>query len=177
MSMLVGRSCPSTFIYSCLLGIYINSLSLQAVLEKCATSAQEAEENDGPPTAQTPPGLFSSKLVDIYKQNEVYIKELIDAARSLLDLFVNGLRPDIGLKHAPVRTHFRVLSAAMFLLKVSLDTILLPHVRHTDATRHLLLGVKSPRCRGPSTFLTKPSKPSVTRCQTMCTSHYAFPNC
>jgi hypothetical protein len=57
-------------------------------------------------------------LVDIYKQNEAYIKEVIDASRNILDLAVNGLRSDDGLKHAPVRTHFRILSGAMFLLKV-----------------------------------------------------------
>ena len=73
--------------------------------------------NGAEPTANTPPALFPSKLVDIYKQNAAYIGEVVDASRNLLRLAVDGL-PSGGLKHAPVRTHFRILSGAMFLLKV-----------------------------------------------------------
>ena len=76
--------------------------------------------NQEPSTAQTPPALFSSKVVDVKKQNEPYIKEVVDASRSILDLALKGLRSEGSLKHAPVRTHFRILSGAMFLLKVSL---------------------------------------------------------
>lgn len=41
---------------------------------------------------------------------------------------VDGLLPDDYLKHVPVRTYFRILSAAMFLLKVS--TALSPSAKH-----------------------------------------------
>ena len=68
-------------------------------------------------TAHTPPGLVPSKSVDFKKQNEPHIKEVVDASRSILEgarqLSANG-----ELRHAPVRTHFRLLAAAMFLLKV-----------------------------------------------------------
>jgi hypothetical protein len=105
---------------------YINSLSLQAVLEQGAsitdtdgndqTHDNKGQAGNGP---QTPPAYFSSKLVDIYKRNAKYIAEVVDASRNLLKLVVDGLVPNNGLKHAPVRTHFRILSGAMFLLKVS----------------------------------------------------------
>ena len=76
-------------------------------------------DNEEPSTAQTPPALVSSKTVDIKKQNEPYIKEVVDASRSILELALKGLLPNGNLKHAPVRTHFRILAGAMFLLKAS----------------------------------------------------------
>ena len=87
------------------------------MLDKCATS-NEDNENTNPGVANTPPALFSSKLVDFRKQNAIYIAEVVEASRNLLRLTVDGLLPNGGLKHAPVRTHFRILSGAMFLLKV-----------------------------------------------------------
>ena len=57
-------------------------------------------------------------MVDFYKENAVYITEVIEASRNLLRQVVDGLVPNEGLKHAPVRTNFRILSGAMFLLKV-----------------------------------------------------------
>ena len=57
-------------------------------------------------------------LLDLYRGNEEYIGEVIDASRNILRVVVDGLLPDDYLKHTPVRTYFRVLSAAMFLLKV-----------------------------------------------------------
>ena len=81
-------------------------------------SAAKNEPEAKEPTEQdTPPALFSSKLVDVYHRNIFYINELISASRNILDLAARELGPT-GLKHAPVRTHFRILAAAMFLLKV-----------------------------------------------------------
>ncbi len=74
-----------------------------------------------------------SSLAALYKQNEFYIKECVDASRTLLRHLVDGLFPNDFLKHAPTRTYFRILSGAMFLLKVSLllasiDSAFLIHV-------------------------------------------------
>ena len=95
--------------------IYINSLALQAVLEGCAT------KTDGSGTVGisggTPPALVPSSKWKLYKVNEPYIAEVIDASRSLLRHVAYSLLPNNGLMHAPVRTMFRILSAAMFLLK------------------------------------------------------------
>lgn len=66
-----------------------------------------------------PSGIVSmATLLDLYRGNEEYIGEVVDASRNILRVVVDGLLPDDYLKHTPVRTYFRVLSAAMFLLKV-----------------------------------------------------------
>ena len=99
------------------LGTFINSPALQAV-----TNAMKAAKNDTEPKepteADTPPALLSSKSVAIYRENISYINEVISASRNILDLAAHSLAPNGGLRHAPVRTHFRILAAAMFLLKV-----------------------------------------------------------
>lgn len=88
--------------------LYIYSLALQAVLGYWTSNA-------GPGNEEYPSNITFST---IYRRNGIYIKELVGAARSLLRLVVDGLLPGDYLKHAPVRTHFRILSGAMFLLKV-----------------------------------------------------------
>ena len=100
---------------------YINSLSLQAVIDH-AVEAESAEFQVNQSNGHTPPAFISSKAVDIKEKNKPYISELIDAARNLLTLAVDDLHRVGGLKNAPVRTHFRILSGAMFLLKVSLTS-------------------------------------------------------
>ena len=73
-----------------------------------------------PDAGSTPPALLSSRLVDVMRMNAPYINEVTDASRKLLRHAVSGLsRPTMLLKHVPNRTYFRVLSCAMFLLKVS----------------------------------------------------------
>ena len=54
----------------------------------------------------------------MYSRNQAYIKEVVDASRTILRYVVYDLLPDDYLKHAPVRVYFRIVSAAMFLLKV-----------------------------------------------------------
>ena len=93
------------------------------MLEECATSEEAPNVNSGHAPANsghTPPALVSSKVSEMRKENEPYIKAVVDASRSLLRHVIEGLVPKNGLKHAPVRTHFRILSGAMFLLKVRL---------------------------------------------------------
>lgn len=61
-------------------------------------------------------------LMDQYADNEPYIQEVVDASRKILQTVLEGLVPGDRLKHAPVRTFFRVLSGMIFILKVcSLD--------------------------------------------------------
>lgn len=93
-----------------ILGVYINSLALQAVLEQLTANGGQDYQHQGTPA--------SISLVGLYKKNEYYIREVIDAARNLLRHVVEGLFPNDNLKHTPVRTHMRILSGAMFLLKV-----------------------------------------------------------
>lgn len=94
------------------LGIYINSLGLQAVLDHW--TANGGQDYD----PQNPTAPASTSLTSSYKRNEIYINEVIEASRNLLQHIVTGLPPNNDLKHGPVRTHMRILSGAMFLLKV-----------------------------------------------------------
>lgn len=111
--------------------IYVNSLSLQAVVERCANIAlgnAGAVSNNGASSTSSGNQL-SPKTQDIYGKmpigniggvsvaDQEYIKEVVEGSRNLLRTVVEGLLPDDYLKHAPVRTYFRIISGAMFLLK------------------------------------------------------------
>ncbi|KZF26948.1 hypothetical protein L228DRAFT_235952 [Xylona heveae TC161] len=78
--------------------VYINSLALQAVIERFTNAKEhsEAENND------------SSSLTTLYANNEYYIHEVVEGSRGVLRTVVDGLYPGGYLKHAPVRTVFRV---------------------------------------------------------------------
>lgn len=83
--------------------VYMNSLPLQAVLDQWTS-------NNSP--------SYTQQLSNLYRRNEIYVREVVNSSRNLLKQVVEGLLPDEYLKHVPVRTFFRVLSGAMFLLKV-----------------------------------------------------------
>jgi hypothetical protein len=59
--------------------------------------------------------------MELYRVNEKYIQEVVDASRRILLIVLEGLVPGDHLKHCPVRTFFRVLSGMIFILKVSLN--------------------------------------------------------
>lgn len=111
--------------------IYVNSLSLQAVVERCANIAS-GQAGAAPNSAAAPASSghhLSPKTQDIYGKmpigniggvsaaDQEYIREVVEGSRNLLRAVVEGLLPDDYLKHAPVRTYFRIISGAMFLLK------------------------------------------------------------
>lgn len=58
-------------------------------------------------------------LLEQYEVNEPYIQEVVDASRRILQIVLEGFVPGDILKHAPVRTYFRILSGMIFILKVS----------------------------------------------------------
>jgi len=104
---------------------YINSLSLQAVVERC-TSGAAGHSSGGPhgETVQLSPQTQSyygkmplGQLGSFSAEDQQYVREVVDASRNLLRTVVDGLLPQGYLKHAPVRTYFRIISGAMFLLK------------------------------------------------------------
>lgn len=110
--------------------IYVNSLSLQAVVERCANFASGTSATAPDNTGSLTSGLqLSPKTQDIFGKmpigniggvsadDQVYIREVVEGSRNLLRTVVEGLLPDDYLKHAPVRTYFRIISGAMFLLK------------------------------------------------------------
>lgn len=111
--------------------IYVNSLSLQAVVERCANiaSGQTAAPNHNSTMPANSAHQLSPKTQDMYGKmpigniggvsaaDQEYIREVVEGSRNLLRAVVEGLLPDDYLKHAPVRTYFRIISGAMFLLK------------------------------------------------------------
>jgi hypothetical protein len=111
--------------------IYVNSLSLQAVVERCTNNASNHTHLGGNQGygAVGGPAPLSPETEDYYRKlplfglggfnaaDQEYVRQVVDGSRKLLDTVVNGLLPHDYLKHAPVRTYFRIISGAMFLLK------------------------------------------------------------
>lgn len=112
--------------------IYINSLSLQAVVERCTNNAGHtaigAGHNGVLHGAGGHPQLSPQTMINYGKlplgqlggftvHDQEYVREVVEGSRNLLRAVVDGLLPGDYLKHAPVRTYFRIISGAMFLLK------------------------------------------------------------
>lgn len=106
--------------------VYLNSLALQAVVERCTHNTPMQTHLQPPNGASNGPSSSTSKdggaipfstLVKWYGNDQYYIKEVIDASRNVLKVVVDGLYPGDYLKHAPVRTFFRIVSVAIILLK------------------------------------------------------------
>ncbi|KAG6210926.1 hypothetical protein E4U50_002489 [Claviceps purpurea] len=125
--------------------IYVNSLSLQAVVERCTSNAGQTANNGshnsnnsnngngsgGAGNGQAGQGtthLSPQTLINYGKlplgqlggftvHDQEYVREVVSGCRNLLRTVVEGLLPGGYLKHAPVRTYFRIISGAMFLLK------------------------------------------------------------
>jgi hypothetical protein len=107
--------------------IYVNSLSLQAVVERCTSYAGNAASTHSGQGGQAP--QLSPQTQSYYgklplgqiggfgAEDQEYVKEVVDGCRNLLRTVVDKLLPGDYLKHAPVRTYFRIISGAMFLLK------------------------------------------------------------
>jgi hypothetical protein len=127
------------------LRVYINSLALQAVVDRCTNNANNnAFVQTTNPTSSSAGAISPntrsygsvpfSTLINLYGGDQEYVKEVVDASRSLLQTVVEGLLPGGYLKHAPVRTYFRIISGAMFLLKVCQPAFALPSLVVTHAS-------------------------------------------
>ncbi|KAM0811279.1 putative Zn(2)-C6 fungal-type domain-containing protein [Seiridium cardinale] len=110
--------------------IYVNSLALQAVVERSTTNAGNPHNTipnfhsttmGAPPTQVQTQNLLGAlplgTLGGFGVEDQEFIKEVVNGCRNLLKTVVDGLLPGGYLKHAPVRTYFRIISGAMFLLK------------------------------------------------------------
>lgn len=128
MNTLVSGESPIVrkYSYSIFSGLYVNSLALQAVVdrwthisnEEAAVRSNSTNAKSGVGTSGAASGAVPfSVLMELYKGNEQYIEEVADACRSILRTVIDGLLPDDYIRHAPVRTYFRILSAMIFLLK------------------------------------------------------------
>ncbi|KAJ4331033.1 zinc finger transcriptional activator [Didymella glomerata] len=107
--------------------VYLNSLALQAVVERCthntplqthANLSTARTPTNGPSSGSGDGGAIPfSTLTKWYANDRHYINEVIDASRNVLKVVVEGLYPGDYLRHAPVRTFFRIVSVAIILLK------------------------------------------------------------
>ena len=79
---------------------------------------QPGRPGSGPSPSAGSSGWFRT-LMELYRVNEQYIQEVVDASRRILQTVLDGLVPGGRLKHAPIRTFFRILSGMIFILKVS----------------------------------------------------------
>lgn len=143
--------------------LYINSLALQKVVESwvkisrenAANASQVSSAKAGVGVASVGSGAVSfSMLFDIFKPNKQYIEEVADAARTILKSVVEGLGPGDSLRHAPVRTYFRVLSGLMFTLKVS--HFCLAALQELTFHSDLALARPSMMCESLLTFSIRP---------------------
>ncbi|KAJ9350535.1 transcriptional regulator family: Fungal Specific TF [Paecilomyces variotii] len=102
--------------------LYVNCLALQAVVDRWTTMSNEAAsaqaQSERPGSGPSPSGTASLRvLMELYRVNEPYIQEVVDASRKILQTVLEGLVPGDHLKHCPVRTYFRILSGMIFILK------------------------------------------------------------
>lgn len=61
--------------------------------------------------------IHPNTLSKCFDGDRKYIKEIVTSSQNLLKCIIEGLLPDEYLKHAPVRTYFRVIAVSMVLLK------------------------------------------------------------
>jgi hypothetical protein len=104
--------------------VYVNALALQAVAERCANEPP-VQILEGPLDVAKTGSVVRNDAAAIEPQtlakwlggDRKYFLAVREAATNLLKIVVNGLYPGEYLKHAPVRTYFRIICVAIMLLK------------------------------------------------------------
>jgi hypothetical protein len=114
--------------------VYINSLAMDAVFKRVKEESAHPPPDQLHPlsSSRSPKQPFSSTLnpgnagqnntplsggKQYVGNDRYYINEVTDGSRNLLKTVVEGLYPGDYLKHAPVRTFFRIISVVIILLK------------------------------------------------------------
>ncbi|TIA11416.1 hypothetical protein D6C80_07512 [Aureobasidium pullulans] len=87
--------------------VILHQLALQAVVERCANN------NTGAAGKIIPPNV----LDQWFGSDRQHVDEVMQACRNVLRVVVDGLAPGGYLKHAPVRTFFRIVSVTLVLVK------------------------------------------------------------
>lgn len=95
--------------------VMLYQLALQAVLERCINNSTSHQQTDKPIAPQV--------LEQWYGNDRQYVKLLMHSCRNVLRIVVDGLAPGGYLKHAPVRTFFRIVSMTMVLVKVGIQSL------------------------------------------------------
>jgi hypothetical protein len=89
--------------------LYINSLALQAVAERESTQMVGVD----------------SQSVRISDEDAIYIDHVVDASKSILNYMITEFAPRGYLRLSPVKVFLRIISAAVFLVKVGLFSLVL----------------------------------------------------
>jgi hypothetical protein len=82
--------------------LYINSLALQAVAER------ESSQTLG----------IDGQTIRISEEDAVFIGHVVEASKSILQYMIYEFAPRGLLRNSPVKIFLRIISAAVFLLKV-----------------------------------------------------------
>src|SRR5436305_4260753 len=82
--------------------LYINSLALQAVAER------ESSQMVG----------MDGQALQILDEDAIYIDHVVDASKSILNYILYEFAPRGYLRLSPVKVFLRIISAAVFLVKV-----------------------------------------------------------
>jgi hypothetical protein len=100
---------------------YVMSLSLQAIAERCARD--DVHPMDPPlemARSVTKAGdipMTPAALSQHFSGERSFVVKVAESARSVLKIVVEDLYPNDALKHAPVRTYFRIISVAILMFK------------------------------------------------------------
>jgi hypothetical protein len=106
--------------------VFINGIALQAVVERCTNNVNNLVKKSNEQNGQSrvsPDVISPSTLMKWCGRDRQYLAIITDASRNLLRFLVDVLLGGDYLKHAPVRTYFRIISVAMFMLKVGQATL------------------------------------------------------
>jgi hypothetical protein len=87
--------------------LHINSLALQAVAER---ESNQAVGIDG-------------QVLRILEEDGIYIEQVLDASKSILNYMIYEFAPHGYLRCSPVKVFLRIISAALFLVKVPLNVV------------------------------------------------------
>lgn len=107
--------------------IYLHSFPLQAFVERAVANTPSKQHFGVSPHGvhhkaspyRAGPGVVNPEVVrDWMQQDYPFIKQLVHGCQSVLSLVGEGRISPNHLRHLPVRTYFRVMIAAVFLLKV-----------------------------------------------------------
>ena len=102
---------------------FINAIALQAVVERCANNTSSTNSKHA--TANGPDGLSKSTadvippstLMKWCGRDRPYLNIITNASCNALKVVTDVMTGGDHLKHAPVRTYFRIISVAMLMLK------------------------------------------------------------
>lgn len=111
---------------------FLYLLSLHAIVMRCSRAVPNAskmhnlaqaavDQRNGRASGEGTPVPSSDfrhqDLQQFIGNDGPYVKEIAEACRNVFNIVINDLQPGGALKHCPVRTYFRIISAALILLK------------------------------------------------------------